>query len=437
MKKFYVETYGCQMNFYDSQVVDGVLEERGMVKVDRPEDSDVILINTCSVRDKAEQRVRGRVNQLAGLRYDREEGPLIGLLGCMAQRLGGTLLEGKKSPLDFVVGTDQYMKLPEIIARAHGKEADLYFTDFDHVVTYEAQPKSMPPGGSHYVAVMHGCDKFCTYCIVPFTRGRERSKPVDVILREVETIADQDGFEVTLLGQTISSYKHEDVDFAGLLEQVSQVRGIESLRFMTSYPTDLTAELFAAMEKLPKVERRIHLPVQSGSDRILKIMNRRYTLAEYEKILDLGRREMPGLIFSTDIIVGFPGETEEDFQATLDLVKRQRFVSAYMFKYSPREGTLSARNEDDVPTEVKEERLSRLMEVQSDNTQNYLQERMGSEMEILLDETSKKTKNQLRGRTRDQFRVVVDRSPQMRIGSRIRVRIVEIRGETLMGIPLS
>ncbi len=436
MKKFYVETYGCQMNFYDSQVVDGLLEERGMIKVDRPEDSDVILINTCSVRDKAEQRVRGRVNQLAGLRYHREEGPLIGLLGCMAQRLGGILLQEKKSPLDFVVGTDQYLKLPEILDRAGGKESDLYFTDFDHVVTYEARPKAMPPGGSHYVAVMHGCDKFCSYCIVPFTRGRERSKPVDTILREVETIAGQDGFEVTLLGQTISSYRDGDLDFAGLLGEVSAVEGIQSLRFMTSYPTDMTPELFASLEKLPKVERRIHLPVQSGSDRILQIMNRRYTVAEYEKILEDGRREMPGLLFSTDIIVGFPGETEEDFQATLDLVERQRFVSAFMFKYSPREGTLSARTEDDVPTEVKEERLARLMDVQAANTRRYLEDRMGKELEILLDETSKKTKNQLRGRTRDQFRVVVDRQPDMRIGSRIRVRINEIRGETLIGVPI-
>jgi tRNA-2-methylthio-N6-dimethylallyladenosine synthase len=436
MKKYFVETYGCQMNFYDSQVVDGVLEEQGMIRVDRPEDSDIILINTCSVRDKAEQRVRGRINQLSGLRNGREKGPLIGLLGCMAQRLGATLLEEKRNHLNFVVGTDQYLKLPEIIARAEEQEKDLYFTDFDHIVTYEARPKSMPPGGSHYVAVMQGCDKFCSYCIVPFTRGRERSKPVETILREVQLIADQGGFEVTLLGQTISSYQDEDVDFAGLLEKVSKLGGIESLRFMTSYPSDMTADLFASLSKLPKVERRIHLPVQSGSDRMLSAMNRRYTVAEYENILETGRHEMSGLLFSTDIIVGYPGETEEDFQATLDLVKRQRFVSAFMFKYSPRDATLSARQEDDIPTSVKEERLARLIEVQAANTKSYLLPLVGSEMEILLDETSKKTKNQLRGRSRDQFRVVVDRNKDMRIGTRIRVRIEELRGETLMGVPI-
>lgn len=436
MKKYYVETYGCQMNFYDSQLVDGLLEERGMQKVDRPEDSDIILLNTCSVRDKAEQRVRGRVNQLSGLRHGRAEGPLIGLLGCMAQRLGAELLEGKRSHINFVVGPDQYMKLPEIIARALEHESDLYFTDFDHVVTYEARPKKMPPGGSHYVAVMHGCDKFCSYCIVPFTRGRERSKPAETVIREVENIASQGGFEVTLLGQTINSYQSEGVDFAGLLERVSDVKGIESLRFMTSYPNDMTPELFATMDRLPKVERRIHLPVQSGSDRILRSMNRRYSVAEYEDILAVGRREVPGLLYSTDIIVGFPGETEEDFQATLDLVKNQEFISAFMFKYSPREGTLSFRREDNVPTEVKEERLARLMEVQTASTQAKLDSLVGTELEILLDETSKKAKNQLRGRSRDQFRVVVDLRPDMRIGTRIRVRIEGIRGETLLGVPI-
>jgi len=436
MKKYYVETYGCQMNFYDSQVVDGLLAKRGMLKVDRPEDSDVILINTCSVRDKAEQRVRGRVNQLSGLRKDRGGKPLIGILGCMAQRLGGSLVQGKRSPLDFVVGTDQYLKLPEIIDLAFARGEDLAFTDFDSSVTYEAIPKTEPPGGSHYISVMQGCDKFCSYCIVPFTRGRERSKPMETVLREAELIAERGGFEVTLLGQTISSYRDGETDFAKLLSAVSEVDGIESIRFMTSYPTDLRPDFFVSLSGLPKVERRIHLPVQSGSDRVLKSMNRRYTISEYEEVLAVGRKEVPGLLFSTDIIVGYPGETEEDFRSTLDLVARQRFVSAFMFKYSPREATLSARREDDVPREVKDERLARLIELQKANTRSHLDGLLGKEMEILLDETSKKTKNQLRGRSREQFRVIVERNEGLRIGSWIPVRIEDRKGETLFGAPI-
>jgi len=415
----------------------GVLEEQGLERVERPEDSDLILINTCSVRDHAEQRVIGRINQLAGLRIGRETRLMMGVAGCMAQRLGPELIRGTKRRVDFVVGPDQYKRLPEILARADAREVDLYFTDFDHAVTYQARPKQSPPGGTHFVAVMHGCDKFCSYCIVPFTRGRERSKDWREVVAEVERLAEMDAFEVTLLGQTISSYEYEGVDFAGLLAKVSEIGGIQSVRFLTSYPTDMTPALFRRIASLPKVGTAIHLPFQSGSNRILERMNRRYSIEEYEEILATGRCEIDGLLYSTDIIVGYPGETEEDFQATLDVVERQSFVSAFMFKYSPREGTLSERRDpDDVPTELKETRLAQLIATQDRQTERILAAQRGRELEILLDETSKKQETQLRGRTRNNLRVIVERRPGLEIGQKVRVRVREIAGSSLLAEPI-
>ncbi len=432
-RKYYVETYGCQMNSYDSQVIEGLLDAEGLTKVEKPEDSDLIIFNTCSVRDNAEQRVLGRINQLHSLRYGREDSLLMGVVGCMAQRLGAELEQATRKRIDFAIGPDQYRRLPEIIAAAERNDSDLYFTDFDQTVTYQARPKQSPPGGTHFVAVMRGCDKYCSYCIVPFTRGRERSKDWRDIVTEIEELAAQGAFEVTLLGQTISSYDFDGVDFAGLLEKVSAVEGIQSIRFMTSYPTDMTPELFRVIGALPKVGSSIHLPVQSGSDSMLKKMNRRYSVAQYEEILAAGRRETPGLLFSTDIIVGFPGETDADFQQTLDLVERQGFIFAFCFKYSPREGTLSARIEDDVPTAVKEERLARLLEAQDRQTRRHLESMVGSEQEILLDETSKKQETDLRGRTRQNIRIIVKRSPELQIGTRVGVRVREIAGSSLLG----
>lgn len=435
-RKYYVETYGCQMNAYDAQVIDGILEAHGLEKVDRPELSDLIIINTCSVREQAEQRVLGRINQLAGLRHGRKERLLMGVVGCMAQRLGPKLISGTKQRVDFVVGPQQYKRLPEIleqVAAVPVAKTEHYFTDFDHVVTYQAKPKLAPPGGSHFVAVMHGCDKFCSYCIVPFTRGRERSKDWRDILDEVTLLAERGAFEVTLLGQTISSYSYEDIDFGGLLEKVHAVEGIRSIRFMTSYPTDMDAAFFRRIAGLPKVGTGIHLPCQSGSDGILAAMNRRYTAAQYEAILAQGHAEIENLLFSTDIIVGFPGETDADFQATLDLVERQAFISAYMFKYSPREGTLAwRRHKEEVPVAVKEERLSRLMALQDRKTRMHLEAQLGRELEILLDEPSKKDETKLRGRTRNNIRVIVERAPGLRIGEHASVRPKAIAGSSLL-----
>ncbi len=435
-KKYYVETYGCQMNAYDSQVIEGVLEASGLEKVSRPEDSDLIIINTCSVREQAETRVIGRINQLAGLRYHRQERLLMGVVGCMAQRLGSELISGTKRRVDFVVGPQQYKQLPEILEQVEAvpaPSAEHFFTDFDHLVTYQAKPKATPPGGSHFVAVMHGCDKFCSYCIVPFTRGRERSKNWRDIIEEVELLASKGAFEVVLLGQTISSYAYEGTDFSDLLMKVSAVEGIQSIRFMTSYPTDMSADLFATIGSLPKVGTGIHLPFQSGSDRILELMNRRYSAEQYENILAKGHAAIEDLLFSTDIIVGFPGETEADFQATLDLVDRQDFISAYTFKYSPREGTLAWRQgEDDVATEIKEERLARLMDLQAKKTRAHLESCLGRELEILLDEPSKKDETCLRGRTRNNLRVIVPRRDEFRIGSKVRVRATAIAGTSLL-----
>jgi tRNA-2-methylthio-N6-dimethylallyladenosine synthase len=422
------------MNAYDSQVIVGVLEKEGLEQVARPEDSDLIIINTCSVRDHAEQRVLGRISQLDGLRRGRDRALAIGIAGCMAQRLGPQLLSATKRRVDFVVGPDQYKRLPEILRRSESRERDLYFTDFDHAVTYQAKPKLSPPGGTHFVAVMHGCDKYCSFCIVPYTRGRERSKDWREVIAEVEDLARLGAFEVTLLGQTISSYLYEGLDFAGLLEKVSGVDGIASVRFLTSYPTDMTPALFRRIGALPKVGTGIHLPFQSGSNRILRRMNRRYSIEAYEAILARGRAELPDLLYSTDVIVGFPGETAADFQATLDVLERQSFISAFTFKYSPREGTVAYRRDpDDVPEAVKEERLARLMACQEKIGRRELEAQLGRELEILLDEPSKKTDTQLRGRTRNNLRVIIDRGPDLAIGMKVKVRVRAVAGTSLLG----
>src|SRR5436190_21045456 len=333
MRRVYIETYGCQMNVSDSEVMFGVLGREGYVRTDDPAEADVLLVNTCAVRDHAEQRVLGRMGEL---KHYKRPGDVLGVVGCMAQRLGPKLLE-RVPQVDLVIGPDGYRGLPELIARAREGErgADVRFQQWEH---YEDIPPARPAGASAFVTVQRGCDYRCTFCIVPMTRGPERSRKLADVVREVERLAGAGTTEVTLLGQTVNSYDDGTHDFADLLRAVGAVPGMRRLRFTSPYPTDFGERVVAAMAETPAVCEHVHLPVQSGSSRVLRRMLRRYDRDRYLAVVAALRDAMPGIALTTDIIVGFPGESEEDFRDTLSLVETVAFDDAFTFRYSPREG---------------------------------------------------------------------------------------------------
>ncbi|HEV8509728.1 MAG TPA: tRNA (N6-isopentenyl adenosine(37)-C2)-methylthiotransferase MiaB, partial [Gemmatimonadales bacterium] len=358
MPRVYIETYGCQMNVSDSELMFGVLRREGYVRTEDPAEADVLLVNTCAVRDHAEQRVLGRMGELK--RYKRP-GHVLGVVGCMAQRLGPKLLASLPQ-VDLVIGPDAYRALPELIAQAKGGEraADVAFKGWEH---YEDVPPVRDNAISAFVTVQRGCDYRCTFCIVPMTRGPERSRKLADVVDEVARLARTGTTEVTLLGQTVNSYHDGEHDFADLLRAVGAVGGIRRVRFTSPYPTDFTPRVLAAMAETPAVCEHVHLPVQSGSSRTLKRMLRRYDRERYLEVVAALRATVPGIALSTDIIVGFPGETEDDFQETLSLVEQLGFDDAYTFKYSVREGTPAVRIKDHVSEEIKAERIGRLISV--------------------------------------------------------------------------
>ena len=344
------------MNLADSEVVTGILKNKGFGLTDSPESADVILLNTCSVRDNAEQRIYGRLGNLKKIKTDKP-GTLIGILGCMAERLRKDLLD-KGDVVDLVVGPDEYRNLPGYIDEAFdgGKGIGVRLSRTE---TYDDIEPYREDGLSAWLSVMRGCDKFCTFCVVPYTRGRERSRSLDSIVDEIKNL-DKRGFrEVTLLGQNVNSYNDSGNDFADLLIASADAAPRMRVRFTTSHPQDLSEKLLHAIASRANICNYIHLPFQSGSNRILELMNRSYTIEHYLGIIEKAREIIPGVSFSTDIIAGFPGETEEDHQATLNVIKKVRYDGAYMFKYSPREGTKAYKMEDDVPEEVKGRRAFR------------------------------------------------------------------------------
>ncbi|MFT5088292.1 MAG: tRNA-2-methylthio-N6-dimethylallyladenosine synthase [Candidatus Latescibacterota bacterium] len=357
----YVETYGCQMNVADSELVASILNDAGFTITESAEKADIILLNTCAVREHAEERVIGRISQLNGLRAQRPN-LTLGILGCMAQHLSETLPE--RAPfVDLVMGPDSYRRLPQLLAQS--SDDALLDVRLDRAENYIGVTPVRREGTNAWVTIIRGCDKFCTFCIVPFVRGRERSITADEIVQQVELVA-QEGFrEVTLLGQTVNSYREKDHDFADLLRRVAAVDGIERLRFTSPYPVDFSDRVIEAMAELDEVCPYLHLPVQSGSDAQLSTMRRGYTIGEYRTLVDKLRTAIPDLALSTDIITGFCGETEEDFRLTYELMEEIRFDSAFMFKYSQREGTYAAKQmPDDVPEEVKGERLQQVIKLQ-------------------------------------------------------------------------
>jgi tRNA-2-methylthio-N6-dimethylallyladenosine synthase len=425
-RRVYIETYGCQMNVADSELMFGLLGRDGYVRTHQPADADVMLVNTCAVRDNAEQRVIGRVGELQ--RYKRPGG-VLGVVGCMAQRLGPALME-QVPRVDLVVGPDAYRNLSQLIGLAGSGQrvSDTELRAWEH---YEDVPPVREYGPTAFVTVQRGCDYRCTFCIVPYTRGPERSRRLGDVVREVAELAGQGITEVTLLGQTVNSYHDGQHDFADLLRAVGAVDGIRRVRFTSPYPTDFTPRVVEAMATTDAVCEHVHLPVQSGSNAVLKRMLRRYTRERYLEVVATLRAAIPGLTFSTDIIVGFPGETEAQFQETLTLVSDADFDDAYTFKYSVRDGTPATRLRDHVADEVASERLERLIEAVRRNARRKSLGRVGQVHDVLVERRAKRGDLML-GRTRTNHLVLVD-LPAESVGQYHRVRLTGTTGSTFTG----
>ena len=428
MPRIYIETYGCQMNVSDSELMLGVLGREGYVRTDDPALADVMLVNTCAVRDHAEQRVLGRMGEL---KRHKRPGDVLGVVGCMAQRLGPTLLE-RVPQVDLVIGPDGYRGLPALIARARAGEraAEVDFKSWEH---YEDVPPVRGRSVSAFVTVQRGCDYRCTFCIVPMTRGAERSRMLADVVREIAGLAAQGITEVTLLGQTVNSYADGTHDFADLLRAVGTVAGIRRVRFTSPYPTDFTDRVLAAMAATPAVCEHVHLPVQSGSSRVLKRMLRRYSRERYLEVVAALRAAVSGLALSTDIIVGFPGETEDDFQETCSLVEDVGFDDAYTFKFSPRDGTPALKLKDTVPDDVAGERLARLIALVRGIARRKNAALVGTTHEVLVEGRAKRG-DLLQGRTRTN-KVCLVAGPDEWIGTYRQVRFTGTTGSTFAGRP--
>jgi tRNA-2-methylthio-N6-dimethylallyladenosine synthase len=428
--KVYIETYGCQMNVADSELVMSILVDNGYEMTKEIEEANVILLNTCSVRENAEQRIYGRLGNIKKIKASHS-GTVIGVLGCMAERLRENLIE-KQNVVDVVVGPDEYRNLPryldEAFAGGKGIGVRLSKTEtYDDIIPYRED------GLSAWISVMRGCDKFCTYCVVPFTRGRERSRSLESVVNEVKILSRRGFKEVTLLGQNVNSYNDNGNDFADLLEAVAAVDRSIRVRFTTSHPQDLSDKLLYTIAKNFNVCNYIHLPVQSGSNRILELMNRSYTVEHYLNLIEKARKIIPGVSFSTDIIAGFPTETEDDHRATLDVLKQVRYDGAYMFKYSPREGTKAYKMKDDVPEEVKIRRLNEIINLQQRISYEKNQELIGTEEIVLVEGFSRKSKEFFAGRTDTNKVVIFPASEEYSRGDYIRVEIKRATSATLFG----
>jgi tRNA-2-methylthio-N6-dimethylallyladenosine synthase len=426
--RVYLETYGCQMNIADSQTVSAVLRRAGYSSAERPEDADVILLNTCAIREHAEERVLGRLSDLARLKSRRPELKL-GLLGCMAQHNRAALVD-KASYLDLVAGPDSYRRLPEMLRSAGFDPA--VDVRLDRAETYADITPEHDGSIRAYVTAMRGCDKFCTFCVVPYVRGRERSIAPEDLLREISEFAARRVKEVVLLGQTVNAYRHGTADFGALLRMVARVDGIERIRFTSPHPSDMDNSLIDAMATEPKVQPYLHLPVQSGSDRILAAMDRGYTVAEYRTLVERLRRAIPALALSTDIIVGFHGEDDSDFRATLSLVEEIGYDSAFTFKYSVRENTRAFKLGDTVSEEEKGRRLAELIALQERISLARNRDSIGQVFDVLVEGPARRGNAMLAGKT-PQFKTAVFPAVEgMRAGDTIAVRVESATAHSLI-----
>jgi tRNA-2-methylthio-N6-dimethylallyladenosine synthase len=432
-KKVFLQTFGCQMNVYDSEKLKGILLALGYSLTGDEKKADVIVLNTCSVREKAERRALGRLSDLS--RY-KSANPFLTLVvaGCMAQRMGEELI--KRIPhLDLILGPDQIFQLPQYLQNHKGKPMVVVSRlrkDFPGEVFKQEEAPQRKHKYTAFVAISRGCDNFCSYCVVPYVRGPERHRPIAQIVKEIQLLAESGCKEVCLIGQNVNSYRYDGHDFSDLLRKVNDETKIEWIRFMTSHPKDLSQKLIDQMAFLPKVCEHLHLPLQSGSDRILQMMNRAYTSKDYFKLVELAKARIENLSLTTDLIVGFPTETEEDFEQTLKMVEKVEFDSAFMFRYSVREKTKAASFPDDVPEEVKLERLYTLIELQKQISKRKNLRMIGKTPMVLVDETSRRDKGKLKGKTRTNKTVVIQANENI-LGTIASVKILDADSFTLFG----
>lgn len=429
-RKVYIETYGCQMNFSDTEIILSVLSDYGYNESSNIEESDVILLNTCSVRENAENKIKSRLSNLKRYKKNHPE-RIIGILGCMAERLKNELLEREKI-VDLIVGPDEYRKLPDLIENVFETGEKGIAVKLSKVETYDDITPVRKDGVTAFISVMRGCDKFCSFCIVPFTRGRERSRKLKSIVDESRKLFDEGIKEVTLLGQNVNSYKDGNNDFSDLLKSVALAVPEMRIRYTTSHPYDLSDKLLETMAEHKNICKYIHLPVQSGSDRILKLMNREYSVKHYLGITEKAKMLIPGIGLSTDIIAGFPTETDEDHKMTLDLLEEVKYDGAFMFAYSPRENTKAYKYLDDIPYETKQKRLEEIIELQRKISLKINKELIGKEKEILIEATSKKSSDFLMGRTDCNKSTIIPKANH-KIGDLVNVKINKANSATLFG----
>ncbi len=429
MQTFYMRTYGCQMNELDTELMVGQLEQRGLKRVHDENRADILLFNTCSIRDLAERKVMGKIGQLGRSRKKR----IIGITGCMAMAKKESLFR-KLPHVDFVLGTNNIADLSAIIDEVvqTGEKRIKVDDQFEENLNYFAAKRSNPLKA--HISIIRGCDKFCTYCVVPYTRGQEVSRPPEEIEKECRILADKGYREITLLGQNVNSYGKDQPNwntlFHDLVYRLDKIHGIERIRFMTSHPVDITIELMQAVRDLPSLCEFVHFPIQAGSSRILKKMHRIYTKEEYLEKVALIRDIVPNVSLGTDIIVGFPTESEAEFQETYEVFKKIRYSVAFLYTFSPRKGTPAMRWRDDIPESVKERRLQKLMDLYQNICSEERQNLLGQELEVLVDRCSKD--GQLRGRTRSWKKVVFPGDPSY-IGTLQNVKIHSYSHQTLIG----
>ncbi len=434
-KKFYIESYGCQMNFNDSEIVASILHKEGYGATRNFEEAHLVLLNTCSVREKAEQTVRNRLTTFRKVK-EKRPGMLVGVLGCMAERLKSKFLEEEKL-VDIVVGPDAYRSLPDLISEAEGGQKTVNVLLSREETYADISPVRLDSNGvTAFVSITRGCNNMCTFCVVPFTRGRERSRDAASIVAECRDLFEKGFKEVTLLGQNVDSYTHEEVNFAKLLEMVALVSPLLRVRFSTSHPKDITDEVLHTMAKYPNICKYIHLPVQSGSTRVLQLMNRTYTREWYLNKVKRIREIMPDCGISSDVISGFCTETEEDHQDTLSIMELSRYDMSYMFSYSERPGTLAARRyADDVPTDIKKRRLEEIINLQNRLSKDSYKNDIGKTFEVLIEGDSKRSDAHWYGRTSHNKVVVFPKEQYpLQKGDYAHVRIDEATQATLLGV---
>ena len=429
-KSYYIETYGCQMNVADSELVSGLLSQDGYDETKDINRADIILVNTCAIREHAEDKVHSRLGFYNQFKQ-KNPSTIIGVLGCMAQNLKEDILESKPY-VDIILGPDSYRRLPTMIRDRSSEKSHLVDTKLSKFELYDNMFPSRNTGINAWISIMRGCDKFCTFCIVPFTRGRERSRSIEGIISEANQ-AVSDGFlEITLLGQNVNSYNHAGRGFHELLDEVAQIPGIKRIRYTSPHPQDMTRKVLKVMAKHDTICNYVHLPLQAGNDRVLKRMNRTYTKSRFISLVNQIRDLLPNVGLTTDIIVGFPGESEEEFKETLDVMETVRFDSAYTFKYSSRPGTKAAEYSDHVTKEEKQDRLERVIKAQKQHTLIQNQKLVGAVEIVLVEKESKRSVEHWAGRT-DSNKWVIFEKEDTQIRDLVPVQIKHAKGITLRG----